>query len=865
MTDWYNLSWPDIVNLMQSNANKGLSENDVLKNRKVYGENIITGVENKKVIKNILMKVKEPWFIDFFSALCLFAYLHLIGRALLILIIMFSIILIVGIGKYNEHKRVAELGKFNTGKSTVLRNGNLISIKNTEVVLGDIVIYKKGSVIPADLRIMDCEDLKIKETFVTGDNNTIEKYSAKLLENELNLSEMRNILFKSSVVQSGSGEGIVVAVGMNTEIGKIMQKLLDIEKEENAFYKGIYEVVNVIASIGIVGSIAIFILKTLAKAPVYTRLTYVANLLLLTVPFGIPIILSFIWLILKRHMAKNDISVSGLSVIQDISRINAICIDKEGVLTEEVMVLKNIYDNSEIINTYDVFQLNDNLRRILEIGILCNDADSIYNNKTNKADLVERAIISFANSKNMEPDEIQIKHKRMFEIPYDKERRIKTTLNKVDRKYRANVKGAVDVLLEECTHILKNGIEKEITEEDILSVKENDIEMSNNSLYVIGIAYRNFTYKPSNNENIESNLVFVGLMAFSNPLKEGVIEAVNKTKLLAVKPVIITEDSKLTAIAFGKSIGVINIGDVVLSGIEIDNTDAEELARNIEKSSVYSRIISSQKLKLVNLYKDKDYYIALTGSKLIDLPSLRVASLSIAFGEHCSNMVKKLSDVYIKQINLLKLVNLTEESRNVMNSFKEIIKYLCMCSLSELILYGLIAYNSEELPLTTFHVIWLNILNAGISSIAIFSSRKYLRNYIHEKNLIDKRVWKKYGMEILFCASVVGLITYIAYKFSNNFNPAFTQNITFSILCFGQIIILYSKTLVPKIKLNIHWLIFVILNVFIMIYNYSDKSSNLKLINLFGIELLFVCIFVEVLILQIKKLFRILDSDETVE
>lgn len=865
MTDWYNLSWSDVVNLLQSNSNMGLKDIEVLKNRELYGSNVITGVEKSKRIRDNVKQFIKPWSISIIGAFVLFLCIHRFWEALFAAITVIANIVIIIIAKHKEQKKMQELGSFNLGSCNVIRNGKMTSIPNTEVVLGDIVLYSKGSIIPADLRIMDCENLKVKETFITGDNNVIDKYSAKLLENELNLSEMRNILFKSTVVQKGSGEGIAVGVGMNTEIGKSMQSLLEIEEEENVFYKGIQEIADTLSLIGIVSTIIMFTAKFITKVPINNIIEYAAMMLLVIVPFEIPVILYMLWMILNRHLKKEEIFLNSLSVIRDISNINAICTDKECVLTEEFMVLKKIYDTDQIVTTYDNnFYWNDNLRRIMEIGILCNDSNP--NDESNsKSDMAEKAIIAFAVHKKMDTDEIQIKQRRIFETPYDKEKRIKTTINKVERKYRAYVKGAVDALIEECTHIMKNGVEKEITPEDIMEIKENDIIMSNECLNVIGLAYRNFTYQPSISEKIESNLVFAGLMGFNNPIKQNVKDAIEKSRVLAVKPVIITEDSKLTAIAVGKSIGAVNLGDVVLSGIEVENAKTDELERNIEKNSIFSRINSSQKLKLINLYKNKGYNVALTGSKHTDLPSLKVAGISVAFGRKCSDMVKKLSDVYISSINLLKLIDLTEESRNVMNSLSEIIKFFCVCSLSEFFLCILISIFSGKIPLTVMQVLWLNIINMSISAAVIFKSRESLKTSEYKQNTIDKKLWKNSIGDILFCSISLAIIILIAYNFSNKFNGKYTSGIIFTLLCFGQIIILNTKALIPELKLNIYALILVLCNIIVIGTGLSGYLITLKQVNLFGIETILVAIFIQILILQIKKLFNIFGNNDNIE
>lgn len=864
MTDWYNLSWSTVVNLMQSDAKKGLSYEGLLKSKQNYGDNKIVEIENTKFVKNIVKQFIEPWFAVICISIIALFYSHEIIAGVIILVILLANIYILVAQKYYKQKNFKALKKLNLGTCNVVRNGNLVSIDTKDVAVGDIVVYAKGSIIPADIRIMECEDLKVIETSITGDSNVIEKYSTKLLQNDLSLSEMGNILFKSSVVYSGSGEGIVLAIGMNTEIGKIMQCMLDIEKEDNGFYKGIHGILNIISILGLIGALCTYIIQKNNNLNNYVIANNLAGILLSVVPVSIVFVFCFIWLLLKRSFLKDSIHLNDLSVIQDISTVKTICTEKEGVLTGDTMFVKNIYDTEKIVDANEDFEFNDNISRIIEIGLLCNDSKG-NDDKSSRSNIAEKALINFIRNIKLNKSAIDMKQKRLLKVPYDKERRIKTIVYRVSKKYRAYVKGAVDILLEECTHIMKNGVEKEITTEDINKIKSVDIEMSNDCLFVIGFAYRNFNYKPSKNENIESYLVFAGLVGFYNPIKIDMDLVINKCRLLAVKPIVITEDSKLTATALGKKLKIVNLGDIIITGAEMDNLGDGEFDRILEKISAFSRITSKQKVSIMNAYKSKENMVAFTGNKLLDLPSLRLAHLSIAFGKNCSNIIKKLSDVYFENIDFSKIIKLIANSKILINSYKEIIKYIFFSSLSQFVFCIFTVVLFKKFPFAISQIIWLNFGSVVLNSMLLFLNREKLEFNLHENYIIDKKIFVYNKEKIIFFSAVVAILALIEFQIINIYGNSSAETEAFVFYIFAPLIVLHSGGFIKGIKINAFTAITVIINLIMLCITYRMKIMYVEKINLFNVKITIGMLFAQMLIIFLSKLVNVFNDEEIID
>ncbi len=856
LTDWYNLSSSATVDLLRSDSNRGLNDEQVTNNRGTFGKNIITEVKRYEFYKNIAKIFKEPWALMLLCVIAILIFLHSYIEAAIILLILLLNSIILLSEKYENQKKLKEIKNLNLGRCSVLRNGNLVNLETAEVVVGDIVIFGRGSVIPADIRIISAEDLRVNEVSITGDNNIVDKYSSKLLETDLSLSEMRNILFKSSNVINGSGEGVVVAVGASTEIGKLMQSMMEIDKEENTFNKGIQTIINALCVIFLVGSIFIYIIKLLSKVSNYIILKGLEKVILAAVPFGIAICLYFIWLIIKLVNKKEQIHINSFAAIKELSTIDTILTDKEGILTEDTMEVRKIFDLEKIIDVKEKFEMNYNLDRIIEIGVLCNDC-SQNDEKNSRVDIAEKAIINFANEIDIDSDFLLDTQKRILKMPYDKVRRIKTTVHHLSKSnYRAYIKGAVDVILSECTHIMKNGVEIEINEDEVNSIKAADIEMSSACLYVLAFAYRSFKYKPSNNENLESNLVFAGLIGFYNPIKADMDSLLSKFRLLAVKPIIITEDSKLTAMAIGEKYNLINLGDLVVSGFEIDNLEQGELQNSIDKFSIFSRINNWHKINIINFLKEKGKNIALTGNKLLDLPSLRLAKISIAYGQSCSKIVKNLSDVYVEDINLLKIADFLKSSRSIINCIREICKFICFCSLSQFLFSALAFLLMSKDTFSFTQLLWLNLGNLIISSLIIFFNRNNIEQDINTNYSIDIKSLVVDKNLIAYFSVIICAVAFSLLSITGLLKNISIENILFGFFLFAETIVLYSKIIIKGIKINLFTLFHFILNSALIYY------LNRGMVELVSIS---CAVFVFIAIVLLTRFLNVFGGEEVID
>lgn len=742
---WYNKSWNDVVVELESDIDEGLNIEQVEKIQKKDGKNIIKIPKSNSFFNVLLKQILEPWSVVILSSLSIYLYFNK-----WIEIVLFIIMFLISIGvlstyKYKEGNELLEFKKLEAFKCNVIRNRKEEMVLSEELVCGDIVILNKDEIVPADIRIIEAHSLKVKEGAITGEGSLVEKYSTMIEDREMPLSEMKNILFKSSVIIDGYAKGIVISTGTNTKISEIISASFKAQDNKASFINTLKKLVNqfllYILSINFIFSLIriLFLKKSISNS-----LILFADINLA----GIPINLIFIFIIIisfaREHFNKENINLKNLSVIEKLSITNLILKEKVGAFSEEYVNVDKIYINNTLIHHKDINNYYDKdeshmIKRLLHIGVLCNDTKFVDDNYVNeKMDLSEIELVRFSLQFGVKKYALEEEYKKIYKIPYDKERRMMTTINNIDGNYRAHVKGSVNPILSVCTHILKNGIEREITEDEIRNIKNMHRIMSTQGLGVTAFAYRNFNYEPSLKENIESNLVFVGIIGFLNPPKENIEEVLREFNLLNIRPVLITEENKLTAEAFGKKIGIINNIKKSLTGAELDNITLEELKRILSKINVFSRISVNHKLKIAEYFKESSL-IFMEGGKVSDIPYLMLTNVSYSYGK--SNILKNVCDMSGERISLETILNIIKNSRRMINKINSTIEYIFTMYTSNVLTIILLDLFNYINGINLIDIFWTSFLTISIGGLSVFLDFSNEED-IHYGSILDENILK---------------------------------------------------------------------------------------------------------------------------
>ncbi|NFO13050.1 cation-transporting P-type ATPase [Clostridium botulinum] len=706
MDKYCNSTWLQVVEMLDSNIQKGLNSSECLARKEKYGSNKIELPSANRVSKNIISIFKQVHILIYLILTVLLFVLNFNNYKLIILGLLLINTASLMVYNIRKDKEIGFLEKLNFATATVVRDGIQQIIKAEDILIGDIVIFKKDSLIPADIRIVKANNIKVDEKNITGETFFKEKFESKISGGINSLGEMNNILFKGSVIKEGSGEGIVISIGNSTQLGRLLAMLTYASNRKNTLLNkiqkqwGKYLMYSFL--ILMCGIISINLVKQ-DISDLYTGFFIIGCL-----PAFLIIVLAVKYIF--ELFLKQDINIINFSTFDLINDINIMCLDKIGAITQEKMIVRKILTNNEISLSENVEYSKDiNMMRILDISLLCNN--SIYNveNSNCSGDLAEVAYLEYASKKKVYKSILDNQNLRILEIPMDFDKKMTTVLNRIKRWYRANSRGNLDSVLERCTHIMVDGVEKELTDEEKAKIKEFDIKFSAEGLITEAFAYRNFSYQPSTDENIESNMVFVGIIALENPLKEDIEERVNKIKDNGIIPILFTEENKISAITTAKKARLIYKNEQVVSGIELNTLNSKELKDLLNKVRVFSRINPEIKSQIIALFNKDGYKVSATGENLGDLPSLNLSNVGIAKGDP-SLLVKKISDVYIKENYLDGFFKIkdyaTKLNHNINRAFKGIYT-LVLTQIITLLLSSMIGV-AESLDI--FNILFVNII-----------------------------------------------------------------------------------------------------------------------------------------------------------
>ena len=694
MEKYCNNSWTQIVELLNSNVQHGISEKDCEAIRLRYGSNKIDLPSGNRVYKHVLNALKQKAVIIYIIiAIILFVFGYYLFGGMVTLLLILNLILTI-MHTIRRDKEIGVLERLNFADTVVIRDGTQKIIKSEELVMGDIVKFNRNSVIPADIRIISANDIKVDEKNITGENFYKEKFESKIMGSISSLADMKNILFKGSVIKAGDGLGIVIATGNSTQLGRVLAMLTYASNRKHNFGEMISKYLEkylLIYFIGIIitGSFFVYMGQDIQK-------NYISTALFALGCFPITIIAKLVYNNVIKKFLNENIEIINFSVFNLVRDVNILFLDKVGAISKKEMIVKKIFVNNDTISTDEPYLKEITFDRMIEISLVCNNA--IYNagDDSGKGELDELAFLSYAAKKKIYKAAIDGKNLKTLEIPMDSDKKFYTVVSKIDKRYRANTRGNVDAVLEQCTHIMIEGVERELTDEHKVKIKETDMNLSIEGLITQGFSYRNFTYEPSKSENIESNMVFVGIIGLENPLEDNLENTINRIKDKAIVPILFTEESKLSAITNAKKANIIRNNNQVVAGIELDSLNYQELKDLLSRVRVFCRVNPEIKSKIVSLFIKDGHKVATTGETLGDLPALNLSNVGIGKGK-ASVMVKKVADVYIQENYLDGFFKIRDFSRSFNKNIDRAFKIYCMTILSEvLILLGCLFMGQTE-------------------------------------------------------------------------------------------------------------------------------------------------------------------------
>ncbi|MGB9813053.1 MAG: calcium-transporting P-type ATPase, PMR1-type [Thermovenabulum sp.] len=819
---WYTVHHEEVPKILNTHIEKGLSTQEAMKRLEKYGYNELVEKKGPSIFEMLLSQFKDFLVLILIAASIISIFLgEITDSVVIILIVVLNAILGV-LQEYKAGKAMEALKKMAAPEAKVIRDGIVKTIPAKELVPGDIVLLEAGNFVPADLRLIESLNLKIDEAALTGESVPVEKNANIVFNEEIPLGDRKNTAFMGTIVTYGRGKGVVVSTGMHTEIGMIAKMLESYEEEETPLQKKLQELGKVLGIVSLIICGVVFLLGIFRGVNFLEMFMTSVSLAVAAIPEGLPAIVTIVLALGMQRMVKRNALIKKLHAVETLGSTTVICTDKTGTLTQNQMTVVKAFTNSKLYNisgegykpTGDFIyngqkiepSTDANLSLLLKIGALCNDSsleESGLEHECEKTyrivgDPTEGALVVAAAKANLDKKELEKIMPRIGEIPFDSDRKRMTTFHITPEGTIAFVKGAPDIILNLSTQIYRDDNVYPMSlkdREEILKVNE---ELSSNALRVLAFAYRPFDNMPRDvsYENIENNLVFVGLIGMIDPPRPESIEAIKICKKAGIKPVMITGDYKNTAIAIAKELGLIEDKSKVLTGAELDNLSDEELASLSKDVSVYARVSPIHKLKIVEAIKKNNHIVAMTGDGVNDAPALKKADIGIAMGITGTDVAKETADMILTDDNFASIVAAVEEGRTIYSNIRKFIFFLLSCNIAEILIIFLAMLLGLPVPLKPIQLLWLNLLTDAFPALALGMEQK--EKYIMEipprkpeEPILDRKMRIQIAVQSTFMT--IAILGAFYYALSANFPLEKARTYAFVTLIFGELLRAYTS------------------------------------------------------------------------
>ncbi len=624
-------------------------------------------------------------------------------------VIILAIVVINALfGVYQERKSekaIDSLKNMTQPETKVLRDGMIHKVKTVDLVHGDIVCLEAGSIVPADLRLIETSNIKLNEASLTGESEPVEKYAEYVYDKEMPLAERKNMAFAGSVVENGHGKGVVVAIGQQSEIGKIAESIKSTKKDMTPLQKSIQGVGKVLTYIILLMACITFILESIANPTQILQafLTAVA-ISVAAIPESMPAVITIIMSLGIAKLSKQKAIVKRMHAVETLGACDVICSDKTGTITQNKMKVEDFF------TFFD--KKSENFEIFLNSMVLCNDAQVGESGYVGGS--TEVALVNFAKNFGVEKCEAERKYLRLDEISFNSERKMMTTLNRVNGEGVCFMKGALDRVLQCCAFYLDNNKVKPIDESVKKKILNQNKKMCDHALRVISFAFKR------DDKIKEEGFVFLGLCGLQDPPRPEIENAVKKCRKAGMRPVMITGDYKDTAFAIAKKVGIAKNIDEVVSGEEIDKFSDEEFAKIVEKKCVFARVSPQHKVRIVEALKKNGHIVAMTGDGVNDAPSLKKADIGIGMGKTGTDVTKDVADILITDDNFATIIVAVEEGRKIYSNIQKTVKYLFSANMAEILsLFLLTVFCPGMTFLLPVQILFVNIITDSLPAIAL--------------------------------------------------------------------------------------------------------------------------------------------------
>lgn len=673
---------------------------------------------------NILKQTKGPGILSIFLSqftnllviiLLIAAFISLLLGEKIDAIMIMAIVLInaiVGfIQEYKVEKAIEHLKKLVTTNAKVYRDGKLLEIPSAELVPGDLIVIEEGMKIPADIRIVQAINLQTIEAPLTGESTPVSK-TENPLEGELPIADQKNMLFSSTVVSVGKGTGIVVATGMDTQIGKIAHLVQTEASPPTPMQVKLNKLGGLIGKIVLVIAAVIGLEEMVfGGQKILDALISAVALAVAAIPEGLPAVVTISLALGTKRLLRQKALIRNLPAAETLGSTDVICCDKTGTLTEGVMQVRKLFLNNKTIDLASqghALQGSPYIHKLLTYGFLSSNARASDGKII--GDTTEAALIQAALNAGFNQEELDNKYVRVNEIPFSSDSKMMTTVSQEDNHQLVTSKGAVEVILDKCTQIEMDGKIRNITQQDRQDILKVNEDMAKDALRVLAFAYK------TEAKELEKNLIFLGLQGMMDPPKRGVTESVQICQKAGIKVIMITGDHLLTAQAVAKEVSI--TGEAI-TGVDLDKLSDQQFEVKVDQISIYARVNPEHKIRIVKALKTHGHQVAMTGDGVNDAPALKAADIGVAMGITGTDVAKDASDMVLLDDHFSTIVAAVKEGRGIYENIRKFVTYLLSVNTMEVALIFISVILGWPLPLLPIHLLWINLVTDGLPAVAL--------------------------------------------------------------------------------------------------------------------------------------------------
>lgn len=763
---------------------EGLSKVEASVRLEKYGRNELEEVKPESAFMIFLSQFKDLLVIILIAAAIISMLSGEVESTIVILAVITMNAILGTIQSVKAQKSLAALKQLSTPHSRVLRDGKVTEVPSQELTIGDILILEAGDVVGADGRIIENYSLQVNESALTGEVESVQKQK-EVIEGECGLGDQKNMVFSSGLVTYGRAKVVVTAVGMQTEIGKIATLMNTAEERKTPLQITLDDFSKKLSIAIIAICIVVFGLNIWRGTPIMDALMFAVALAVAAIPEALASIVTIVLAMGTSQMAKENAIIKNINSVESLGCVSVICSDKTGTLTQNKMTAQQVYRNHELIHANNMNEATP-LDRMLMLGFaLC--CDAVINESQRIGDPTELALVDLLEVYNIDEGKTREKYPRIDENPFDSERKLMSTLHKIDGDYRLMLKGACDEILKKVTHIqCADGI-REITDQDREEILKMNNTFAENGLRVLGFATK-IMHRDHIDINDECNLTFLGLISLMDPPRVESEAAVANCKRAGIIPVMITGDHKVTARSIAKSIGIYEDGDECVDGTELNAMSEDELMERLERIRVYARVAPEHKIRIVHAWQKKGKIAAMTGDGVNDAPALKQADIGIAMGITGTEVSKDAASMILTDDNFATIVKAVATGRNIYANIKNAIIYLLSGNLSGILCVLAASLLSLPVPFLPVHLLFINLVTDSLPAIAIGMERS-TKDILKEKprnpndGILTPQTMKQLGIQGI----LIAIVTMTAYFMGLKESWEIATTMAFSTLCLARL------------------------------------------------------------------------------